>query len=389
MKTDLTEYSVGEIAKGFVFNQNENKGLYGLDGRLTIQPEYQRNYIYAKENREAAVIDSLLKGYPLGLLYFNRLESGQLEILDGQQRVTSIGRYLTNKFAIIDENDNPQYFRTLAEDLREKIENAKLLVYECQGEESEIKQWFKTINIAGVPLNEQELLNAVYSGPFVSAGKEEFSNSQNANIQMWSAYIRGSADRQDYWSTALEWVSFANGVSVGDYMSQHRDESNISEVKRYFNTVIDWVSTLFEDIEPEMQGVEWGRLYETFRENSYSSAMLTSRVKAIYDDPYVQKKKGIWEYVLGGEIEPKLLNVRFFDTATSRLVYGEQTAKAVAAGISNCPLCAVGHDANKVRIYKLREMGADHVTAWSKNGSTTKENCQMLCTSHNSAKGNK
>jgi hypothetical protein len=251
MKTELKTYSVAEISDGFVYNEFEGKGLYGLSGSLTIQPEYQRNYIYADGKRDVAVIDSLLRGYPLGLIYFNKLEDGSLEVLDGQQRITSFGRFVTGKFAIEDENGMPQYFGGLAENQKYQILNSEILVYECQGTESEIKEWFKTINIAGVALNDQELLNAVYSGPFVTKGKEEFSNSQNAKIQKWSAYIRGSANRQEFWETALEWVS-KDKKNIGEYMSRHRFDNDIAEVKTYFNTVIDWVSAVFVDVQPAL-----------------------------------------------------------------------------------------------------------------------------------------
>jgi uncharacterized protein with ParB-like and HNH nuclease domain len=231
-----TEITVRDICEGFVYNELEGKGLFGLSGTLTIQPEYQRNYIYADGKKDVAVINSILKGYPLGLIYFNKVDTDKLEILDGQQRVTSFGRFVTNKFAIKDDSGVEQYFGGIAKDKQVKILNTKLLIYECEGTESEIKEWFKTINISGVPLNEQELLNAVFSGPFVTLAKEEFSNSQNSNIQKWSAYISGSVNRQDFLERAIEWVSKNN---VGDYMSRHRFDSNINELKTYFNTVID------------------------------------------------------------------------------------------------------------------------------------------------------
>ena len=208
MKTILkTNITVQEICEGFVYNELEGKGLFGLSGKLTIQPEYQRNYIYAEENREAGVIESVLKEYPIGLIYFNKVGKDTFEVLDGQQRVTSLGRFITDKFAVKDENGNEQYFGGMAKDKKTKILETKLLIYECEGTESQIKEWFRTINIAGVPLNNQELLNAVYSGPFVTRAKEEFSNSQNANIQKWSAYVSGSANRQDFLESALDWVS--------------------------------------------------------------------------------------------------------------------------------------------------------------------------------------
>ena len=182
MKTNLVQYTVGIISEGFIYNALEGKGLYGLNGQLTIQPEYQRNYIYADGKRDVAVIESLLKGYPLGLIYFNKLSAESLEVLDGQQRITSFGRFITGKFAIKDENGMQQYFSGLAKDRQEKILNSQILVYECEGTETEIKEWFKTINTVGIPLNDQELLNAVYSGPFTTIGKAEFSNSQNSRI---------------------------------------------------------------------------------------------------------------------------------------------------------------------------------------------------------------
>jgi len=384
----MTDITVKEICDGFVYNELEGKGLFGLSGKLTIQPEYQRNYIYASDGgkKEMAVIESVLKGYPIGLIYFNKVSDEELEVLDGQQRITSLGRFVTEKFAIKDDNDMEQYFSGMASDKRSKILETKLLIYECEGTESEIKEWFKTINIAGVPLNNQELLNAVYSGPFVTLGKEEFSNSQNANIQKWSAYISGSANRQEFLECALDWVSKGN---IGDYMSRHRYDKNITELKNYFNSVIDWVSSVFIDVESEMRGLSWGRLYEEYHKTSYSPKKVSEEVKALYSDPYIKNRKGIFEYILGGLKDTKLLEVRVFDEATKKTVYSNQTDEAEKKGKSNCPLCSIGHDSNKSKIWKLNEMDADHVTAWSKGGATDIKNCQMLCKTHNRAKGNK
>ena len=231
MKTILkTTITVKDICEGFVYNELEGKGLFGLSGKLTIQPEYQRNYIYASDGgkREMDVIESVLKEYPIGLIYFNKVSENNLEVLDGQQRITSLGRFVTDKFAIVDENGLQQNFSGIAKDKKDKILETKLLIYECEGTESQIKEWFKTINIAGVPLVPQELLNAIYSGPFVTLGKEEFSNSQNSNIQKWSAYIKGSANRQAFFERALDWVSKGN---IDDYMSSHRNDKNINELK--------------------------------------------------------------------------------------------------------------------------------------------------------------
>jgi hypothetical protein len=384
LRTDLT---VANICDGFVYNQLEGKGLFGLCGKLTIQPEYQRNYIYAEGGgkREQAVIHSLLKKYPLGLIYFNKVAADKFEVLDGQQRITSIGRFVTNKFAVMD-GVNPQNFESLPADQQKRIKDAKLLIYECEGTETEIKQWFETVNIAGVPLNEQELLNAIYSGPYVTKAKEEFSNSQNANIQKWSAYIRGSANRQDFLERALDWVSKGD---IGGYMSAHRNDKNISELKNYFNAVIDWASAVFTDVLPEMRGLEWGRLYETYHGKNYDPKTMSAAVHKLAADDYVTNRKGIFEYLLGGSTDKKLLAVRVFDEKTKRIAYNKQTQAAQAKGKSSCSLCAVGENANQGRIYKLDEMDADHVSAWSKGGDSSAKNCQMLCVTHNRAKGNR
>jgi hypothetical protein len=387
MKTTLkTEITVADICEGFVYNELEGKGLFGLSGQLTIQPEYQRNYIYADGKKDVAVMESILKGYPLGLIYFVKVNENQFEVLDGQQRITSFGRYVTNKFAIKDENGMEQYFDGIAKDKQKKIVDTKLLIYECEGEESEIKDWFRTINIAGVPLNNQEVNNAIFSGPFVTLAKEEFSNSQNANIQKWSAYIKGTVNRQEYLERALDWVSKGKIV---DYMSRHRYDRNINELKTYFNSVIDWVSGVFTDVEKEMCGLEWGRFYEEYHKKAYDPKKVSAQVQKLYADPYVKNRKGIFEYILGGSVDTKLLDVRVFDDAIKKKVYHTQTANAELKGESNCPLCAVGHDANKNKIWKPAEMDADHVAAWSKGGATDIKNCQMLCKTHNRAKGNR
>ena len=387
MKTTLNiDLSVEKVCEGFAYNEYEGKGLFGLAGKLTIQPEYQRNYIYADGKKDVAVIQSLLKGYPIGLIYFTKVAEDKFEILDGQQRITSIGRFLTGKFPIIDANGMQQYFGGLAENLQRKILDTKLTIYECSGTESEIKEWFRTINIVGVPLNDQELLNAIYSGPFVTLAKAEFSNSQNALIQKWSAYISGDVKRQDYLRTALMWVSKGN---IDDYMSRHRFDTNITELKAYFNSVIDWVSSVFIDVESEMRGLNWGALYERFHMNAYDPNAVHQKVRALYADFFVKNRKGVFEYILGGCVDTKLLDIRIFDDVTKRTVYERQTTAAQAQGVSNCPLCALGNDSNRARIYKLKEMDADHVTAWSNGGATDISNCTMLCATHNRAKGNK
>lgn len=386
MEATLHKFTVKEICEGFVYNQFEGKGLYGLKGRLTIQPEYQRNYIYADGKKDVAVIDSILKGYPIGLIYFNELEDGRYEVLDGQQRITSVGRFMTNKLDIHDKDGNVQNISSLPTDEREKIEQTELLVYICRGTESEIKEWFRTINIVGVPLNEQEMLNATYSGHFVTLAKAEFSNSNNPQLQKWCTFVSGDVKRQQILQAALDWVSHGN---ISDYMSKHRNDNDITELKTYFLSVIDWASSLFDDVYDEMRGRDWARLYEQHHSTPYDHVALSRRVAELMEDPCVTDKKGIFEYVLGGEQDKKLLNIRVFSDAVKKSVYYKQKSSAESACESNCPYCTQENGANKSKIWLLKDMDADHVTAWSKGGATDIDNCQMLCKTHNRMKGNR
>jgi 5-methylcytosine-specific restriction endonuclease McrA len=228
--------------------------------------------------------------------------------------------------------------------------------------------------------------NAIYSGPFVTLCKEKFSNSQDANIQKWSAYIKGSANRQDFLERALDWVSEGR---IENYMSSHRNDDNITELKTYFKSVIDWVSTTFIDVEREMCGLEWGRLYEEYHKKPYAPKKVSEDVKKLYGDPFLKNRKGVFEYILGGAKDTKLLQVRVFDESTKRAVYATQKAKAEKKGASNCSHCTIGADANKTKIWSIGDMDADHVAAWSKGGETDIKNCEMLCKTHNRAKGNR
>lgn len=389
MKTELhTEWTVGDIAKGFIYDKNENKGLFGLGGKLIIQPEYQRNYIYGDGKRDVAVVESLLKGYPLGLIYFVKNEDDMYEVLDGQQRITSFARFVTQSWQFaVERNGKPYYFSSLPEDEKKLITEAKLTIYVCEGKPSEIEEWFKTINIAGVPLVDQELRNASYHGPFVNMAREVFSNSNNANMNRWRTYIPGDPKRQAILETALDWVS---GGKIDEYMSAHRNDNNIDEMKNNFDTIIDWIDSVFEYTGKEVCGLEWGRLYREYHKNSYNKDEVAVRVNELLGDPQVTDHKGIFEYILSGEKTPKLLNIRIFDERTKKIAYTRQTEDAKKAQKSNCPLCAINANvALNKKIYKFGEMDADHVTAWSKGGATDIENCQMLCKTHNRMKGNR
>ena len=387
-KTLVTTWTVRDICEGFMFSKSEGKGLFGLNGKLTIQPEYQRNYIYDKDGKDVDVIRSLMIGYPLGLLYFVKTAEDKYEVLDGQQRITSFGRFvnMTYPFSVPDEDNNPRYFDSLGLDLQNKILDAQLVVYVCEGDPSEIDKWFKTINITGVPLNNQERLNASYHGPFVSAARRVFSNSLNANMNKWLTYVKGDPKRQGVLEAALDWVSSGH---IQQYMSHHRNNSDITELQTHFETVIDWIGSLFDYTGKEMRGLPWGEYYEKYHNNSYDKIDLNRRVEELMRDPYVHNQKGVFEYVLGFEKELQLLDIRIFQEDVKRRVYEAQTAKAKKEGVSNCPYCAIGHSGNVARIWKQDEMDADHVTAWSKGGATDASNCQMLCKTHNRAKGNR
>jgi len=387
VKATFRHYTVEQILEGFVYNELEAKGLFGLAGKLVIQPEYQRHYIYGDGKRDVAVIDSLLKEYPLGLIYFN-VNDDTLEVLDGQQRITSIGRFITGKFAI-QVNGNEQTFSSLPKNSKELLLSSTLDVYECEGTEAEIKEWFRTINIAGMPLTDQELLNAIYSGPFVTAAKAEFSNSNNANMQKWSSYVRGDPKRQEVLAVALDWVAAPQGETVDSHLALHRNDKKIDNLKLYFTSVIDWVDSVFTVPQKEMRGLEWGRLYEEYHTTSYNAAQLEKEVESLLGDEAVTKRSGVFEYLLSGKKKTELLAVRLFDEKTKKAAYNQQTKDAEKVEKSNCSVCASVKNANQTRVYKLSEMEADHVTAWSKGGKSGLDNCEMLCISHNRAKGNR
>lgn len=389
--TLITNLTVSDICNGFTYSKLEEKGLFGWGGKLIIQPEYQRHYIYGDGKHDADVIYSLLKGYPLGLLYFVKRNDGMYEVLDGQQRITSFGRYLTGHFSIVDEDKKEKQFSALPDDKKDKIRHSPLTIYVCEGTESEIKQWFETINIVGMKLTDQEKRNAIYSGKFVSESKKIFSNSSNTNMKKWRSYIKGDPKRQEILEEALRWVAMAekDNKLIDKYMSDHRGLGDITELKNNFESVIDWINSTFTDVEPKMKGLEWGRLWRTYHEHGYNPEFLSERIQELLADTQIEDPSGIWEYVLGGEKDKRLLDVRVFDPRTKALVYKQQTIKAKEEHIGNCPDCVLEGKANKTKIWSLKEMEADHVTAWSNGGATDIDNCQMLCIRHNRLKGNR
>lgn len=394
MTTELvTNITIGQLCENFTYNRLEEKGVYGLNNKLIIQPEYQRNYIYESQKRDVAVIESILKHYPIGLFYFNKREDGMLEVLDGQQRITSIGRFAIGKMEIIGEDKVPMDINALSDEDKNVFFNTPILVYICKGTRSDIRKWFETINTAGVPLEKQELWNAVYSGPFVTEAKKVFSNSSNPQNQMWSHFIKGDVRRQAYLNTALKWVSHSyrekdEDLAVRKYMQDHSHDTNIQELQEFFDAVIDWIDQHFDVVHDEMNQVNWGRLYDNYKDKPKPNQ---DRIEELFNDPFIPTgaKRNIYEFVLGGEEEKQLLNIRLFNDAIKKVAYNRQTEKAREQGISNCPDCACSDNINKTRIWTLKEMEADHVTAWSNGGETTVDNCEMLCKRHNRLKGNK
>lgn len=383
-----TDWTVGDICKGFIFDKNENKGLFGLDGKLIIQPEYQRNYIYGDGKKDVAVVESLLKGYPLGLIYFVKNSDGMLEVLDGQQRITSFARFVNMSWPFaVEWNGKTRYINSLDENEQKRIKEAPLTIYVCEGEPSEIQEWFETINLQGVPLVAQELRNASYHGPFVTKARSVFSNTGNSSMARWQTYAKGDPKRQAILEAALDWVSDGN---IDEYMALHRDDTEIDELKNHFDTVIDWIDSIFDYTGSEVCGLEWGRLYKTYHTKAYSKEAVSNRVDELLGDPQITNKRGIFEYILGGEQDATLLNVRVFDEKTKKTVFTKQTKKAETDGVSNCPYCAMSNDERLMhRLWKYAEMDADHVTAWSHGGATDISNCQMLCKTHNRSKGNR
>ncbi|OBF98577.1 HNH endonuclease [Mycobacterium sp. 852002-51152_SCH6134967] len=382
MKIELKEITVRDLVEGY--EDNDELGVRAYDGKLDVRPPYQREFVYKDKQRDA-VIETLRRDFPLNVMYWAVRDDGTFEVIDGQQRTISICQYVEGDFSIpIDGHQLA--FHNLQDDQKNQILDYDLMVYLCEGTDSEKLDWFKTINIAGEKLTDQELRNAVYHGPWVSAAKKYFSKNGCPAYGIGSDYMTGSPIRQDYLETAIEWI---NGGKVDEYMRDHQHDTNANELWLYFKGVIDWVETTFPKKRAQMKTVKWGPLYNQYKNASLDPAKLEARIAALMADVDVKNKRGIYEFLLGGEADTKLLEVRVFDEKTKLAAYGQQTSAAEEAGTSNCPLCAIAGNNNATRIYELSEMDADHVTAWSKGGATDLSNCEMLCIPHNRSKGNK
>ena len=360
MNIELKEITVRELTNGYV--DNEENGVVGYGGKLDIRPPYQREFIYKDKQRDA-VIDTITKDFPLNVMYWAVREDGNFEVIDGQQRTISISQYVEGDFAF-----NNRYFHNLQADEREQILNYKLMVYLCSGTDSEKLEWFKTINIAGEKLTDQELRNAVYSGSWVSDAKRYFSKTGCPANGLGGDYLNGSPIRQDFLETTIKWIS---NDEIEQYMAKNQHEPNANELWLYFQSVINWVKIVFPKYRREMKGIDWGFLYNEFKDQKFDSKKLEADIARLMQDEDVTKKKGIYHYLLTGK--EKYLNIRAFSPNQKREAYERQK------GI--CPV--------KKEHYPIEEMEADHIKPWHLGGKTTAENCQMLSKEANREKGGK
>ncbi len=361
MKIELKEITVRELTNGYV--DNEEAGVIGYDGKLDIRPPYQREFIYKDKQRDA-VIDTVTKDFPLNILYWAVREDGNYEVIDGQQRTISISQFVEGDFSF-----NDRYFHNLQKEEQEQILDYKLMVYLCSGTNIEKLKWFKVINIAGEKLTEQELRNAVYSGSWVSDVKRYFSKNSCPAYGIGSDYLTGSPIRQDYLQTAIKWISDDN---IKQYMAEHQHDQNASALWRYFQDVISWIEATFTTKRTKfMKGVDWGTLYNEFKDEVFDTKAIEEEIKELILDDDVSKKSGIYSYVLTRK--EKYLSLRAFTEATKQKVYEKQK------GI--CVICK--------EKFELNEMEADHITPWHEGGKTNEENCQMLCRECNRRKSGK
>lgn len=361
MNIELKEITVRELTNGY--EDNEEAGVVGFDGKLDIRPPYQREFIYKDKQRDA-VIDTITKDFPLNVMYWAVKDDGNFEVIDGQQRTISISQYVDGEFSF-----DGRYFHNLQKDEQEQILDYKLMVYICSGSDSEKLEWFKTINIAGEQLTDQELRNAVYSGSWVSDAKRYFSKSSCPAYAIGSDYLNGSPIRQDYFQTTIKWIS---GDNIEEYMAKHQHDPNALALWQYFQSVITWIEGTFTTKRTKyMKGIDWGTLYNEFKDEIYDTKAIEKETAKLILDDDVSNKKGIYPYILTRK--EKYLSIRTFSDNMKQKVYELQD------GI--CATCK--------KHFRLDEMEADHITPWHAGGKTDEKNCQMLCRECNRRKSGK
>lgn len=365
MKIQRTTIKVRDLFDGYKDNQEEGVVAYG--GKLDVRPKYQREFVY-KDKQRNAVIDTLLKGFPLNVMYWAKREDGTYEVLDGQQRTISICQYLNHDFSIVDDG-NIKYIDNWEDDVRDLINNYELEVYICEGGDTEKLEWFKTINIAGEKLSDQELRNAVYSGTWLTESKRYFSRVGCPAMKVGEKFVNCDVIRQGLLEKALSWIADAQKKSIEEYMACHQHDKECSELWDYYRNVIEWVQMTFIKYRKEMKGVDWGELYQRYHTEHYDTAAIEEEVANLMADVDVTNKKGIYKYVLTHE--ERWLSIRSFSPSDKRTAYERQN------GV--CPICG--------KTFRIDEMEADHITPWSKGGHTTPDNCQCLCRECNRTKG--
>ena len=360
MKVDPFEITIADLFSGY--RDSGEEGVVGYGGMLDIRPPYQREFIY-KEKQRNDVMSSVLNRFPLNVMYWAKRKDGNYEVLDGQQRTLSICQYLNGDFSL-----DGKYIHNHPQDVRDRINNYNLMVYLCEGEDSEKLEWFKIVNIAGVELTKQELRNAVYAGLWVSNAKQRFSRRNCVAYQIGKPYLNGSPVRQDYLETAIRWISEGK---IEEYMGKHQDYPSAEPLWDYFQSVINWVQSTFKKKRPQMKGVEWGSLYKSYKNEDLDPDKIEEETAKLILDDDVTKKSGIYPHILTRD--EKHLNIRAFTPSTKAKVYEKQAGK--------CPKCK--------KIFELSEMHADHITPWAEGGKTSEDNCQMLCKHDNWRKSNK
>jgi len=367
MKIELKEITVRELAEGY--EDNDEEGVLGYGGKLDIRPPYQREFIYKDKQRDA-VINTVTNEFPLNVMYWAVRDDGNYEIIDGQQRTISICQYVEGDFSVnIGSFPEKRAFHNLQNDEKQQILDFKLMVYLCSGNDSEKLEWFKTINIAGEKLTDQELRNAVYHGSWVSDAKRYFSKINCPAYGLGKDYLSGAVNRQDYLETAIKWIS--EDGDIEKYMSVHQNETNANELWLYYNSVINWVEIIFPKYRKEMKGIPWGLLYNEFKDNKFDSKKIEDEISILMEDEDVTNKKGIYSFVLNRK--EKHLNIRAFTPKQKREAYERQK------GI--CPVCK--------EHFEIEEMEADHITPWHDGGKTIPDNCQLLCKEDNRRKSGK
>ncbi len=360
MDIELHKIKIRDLVEGY--KDSNEEGVVGWNGRLNIRPKYQREFVYKDKQRDA-VIDTVSKEFPLNVMYWVKCGEDEYEVLDGQQRTISICQYINGDFSF-----DMRYFHNLQDDEKNKILDYELMVYFCQGTDSEKLKWFQTINIAGEKLTEQEIRNAVYAGEWTTQAKRHFSKSGCAAYNLGKDYLNGSAIRQDYLETALSWISKGN---IESYMGKHQHDDNANELWLYFQAVINWVKATFPTYRKEMKGLDWGTWYNKLKDTPFNVKELERRVGELMQDEDVTNRKGIYPYLLFGE--EKYLNIRAFKESDKRYAYESQ--------LGICASCG--------KHFSLEEMEADHIKPWCEGGKTEKENCQMLCRQCNRTKSNR